>query len=96
VKVTHERAPLPRAEEKRKKSNIATCYLKDFDTKFVPELIRLISQDRNPWQPTFNAELAIEGIRGRVYPNITETFNGRDPLSAPVSGDDSLFLIAWE
>ena len=84
VKVTHDRAPPPKAEEKRKKSNIATCYLNDFDTKFVPELIRLVSQDRNPWQPTFNADLAIEEIRHRVYPNIVETFKGRDPLSAPV------------
>ncbi|KAF9790426.1 hypothetical protein BJ322DRAFT_1104082 [Thelephora terrestris] len=56
VKVTHEKAPLPTAEEKRKKSNVAGCYLKDFNTKFVPELVKCVSDDANPWQPTFDTK----------------------------------------
>ena len=85
MKVTHENAPLPKAEEKRKKSSIASCYLKDFNAKFVPELIRCISDDTNPWQPTFDTDSVIQKIRQQVYPNITETFVGKDPLLAPVS-----------
>lgn len=83
VKVTHESAPST-AEEKRKKSNIARCYLMDFDTKFAPELIKHVSEDLNPWQPTFNTDVIIAKIRHRIYPNVTETFEGKDPLTAPV------------
>ena len=83
VKVTHETA-LPTAEEKRKKSNIASCYLKEFDATFVPELIKHVSEDTNLWQPTFDADSVISGIRRHVYSNITEAFEGRDPLAAPV------------
>ena len=85
VKVSHENAPPSTAEEKRKKSNIASCYLKDFNTKFVPELIKCVSSDVNPWQPTFDADSVIETIRHQVYPDVTETFEGKDPLLAPVS-----------
>jgi hypothetical protein len=85
VKVTHENAPPPKAEEKRKKSNVAGCYLKDFNMKFVPELIKRVSDNANPWQPTFDTDSVIEKIRHQVYPNVTEEFEGKDPLFAPVS-----------
>lgn len=83
VKVTHESKPST-AEEKRKKSSIAHCYLADFDAKFVPELIKHVSEDTNPWHPMFDPDVAIAKIRRRIYPNITETFQGKDPLAAPV------------
>ena len=84
VKVTHENVPPSTAEEKRKKSSVASCYLKDFNVKFVSELIRHVSDDANPWQPTFDTNSVIEKIRRQVYPNVTETFEGKDPLLAPV------------
>jgi len=84
VKVTHENAPPPRADERRKRSNIPNHYLKDFDKKFVPELIKRVSDDLNPWQPTFDANSTIEEIRQQVYPNVTEGFENKDPLFAPV------------
>jgi hypothetical protein len=84
VKVTHENTPLPTAEEKRKKSSIPSYYLKDFNTKFVPELIKRVSDDPNPWQPTFDADSMIKKIRQQVYPNVTEEFENKDPLFAPV------------
>lgn len=83
MKVTHETKPST-AGEKRKKGNIARCYLPDFDTKFVPELIKHVSEGTNPWHPTFNTEVVIAKIRRKIYPNITETFEGKDPLAAPV------------
>ena len=83
VKVTHENTP-PTAEEKRKKSSIPSHYLKDFDTKLMPELIKRVSDDQNPWQPTFDANSVIEEIRRQVYPNIKERFENKDPLLAPV------------
>ena len=72
------------AGEKRKKSNIASHYLKEFDARFIPELIKCFSEDRNPWQPTFDTDLVIAKIRHNVYPSITENFEGKDPLIAPV------------
>ena len=51
---------------------------------FVPALIKRVSEDTNPWQPTFDADSAIAKIRRQVYPNVTETFKGKDPLAAPV------------
>jgi len=58
--------------------------LKEFDIRFALELIKCVSEDMNPWQPTFNADLTIAKIRRRIYPNITETFEDKDPLVAPV------------
>jgi len=64
---------------------IASCYLKEFNTLFVLELIKHVSEDTDPWQPTFGAVIVITKIRRQVYPNVTETFKGKDLLAALVS-----------
>ena len=69
---------------KNEKSSIASCYLKGFDAAFVLELISHISEDTNPWQPAFNADVVIAKIWRHVYPDITENFQGKDPLAALV------------
>lgn len=51
----------------------------------MPELIKRVSDDLNPWQPTFDADSAIEEIRQQVYPKVIEVFENKDPLFAPVS-----------
>ena len=83
IKITRENTPST-AEEKRKKSSIPGHYLDGFDTRFVPELIKRVSEDTNPWQPTFDTDLVIAKIRNSVYPHIKETWEGKHPLAAPV------------